>query len=38
LHWSDTSVHSSSLTRTVSLLLSSSLPFCWWQFETVWFL
>jgi len=35
LHWSDMSVHSSSLMRTVSLILSFSLPLCWWQFETL---
>ncbi len=37
LHWNDMSVHSSSLTCTVFLIISFSLPFCWWQFEIVWF-
>jgi len=38
LHWNNTNVHSLSLTRTISLILLFSLPFYWWQFETVWFL
>jgi hypothetical protein len=38
LHWNDTNVHSLSLTWTVSLILLFTLPFYWWQFETVWFL
>jgi hypothetical protein len=37
LHWSDMNVHSLFLTCTISLILSFSLPFCWWQFEIVWF-
>jgi hypothetical protein len=38
LHWSNMNVHSSSVTRTISFILSFSLPFYWWLFEIVWFL
>ncbi len=38
LRWNNMNVHSLSLTHTISLIFLFSLPFCWWQLETVWFL